>query len=68
IFAYPLISQGKVKWYITLEILSAFLFVTLSFIFIQKLGLSGVFFAYIVNYLFYFLFILMNFKRIFKNI
>ncbi|EFH5365790.1 O74 family O-antigen flippase, partial [Escherichia coli] len=56
IFAYPLISQGKVKWYITLEILSAFLFVTLSFIFIQKLGLSGVFFAYIVNYLFYFLF------------
>lgn len=67
LFAYPLLSKGKVKWYMTTEIISALIFIGLSYIFIGHYGLKGVFFAYIANYSFYLSFILFNLKRILKD-
>ncbi|MDT7008630.1 O-antigen translocase [Enterobacter cancerogenus] len=67
LFAYPLLSKGKVKWYMVTEILSALIFVGLSYVFIDWYGLKGVFYAYIANYLFYLLFILFNLKKILED-
>lgn len=67
LFAYPLLSKGKVKWYMTTEILSSLLFISLSYFFINAYGLKGVFYAYILNYSFYVTFIILNLKRILKD-
>lgn len=62
-YAYPMISRGATTWYITTEILFSLFFVLLAWIFIQKYGVQGANFAYLINYVSYFFIIFLNVKR-----
>lgn len=66
LFAYPMLSKGKVKWYVMSEIFSAVTFITLGAILIKNFGSKGAVIAYMFNYLIYLIFIMANFKRIIK--
>ncbi len=66
LYAYPMISRGAAKWFISTEIIFSSSFVFLSYILISKLGIEGVTWAYLLNYIIYFIFIFINIKRIIK--
>ncbi|MFB3237310.1 O-antigen translocase [Aeromonas salmonicida] len=64
LYAYPMLSRGAIKWYMGTEISFALSFVTLTYIFVSNLGLQGATIAYLVNYVFYFLLISSNVKKV----
>lgn len=66
LYAYPMISRGATKWYITTELFFSFLLVFLAYYFISELGLIGANYAYLCNYTAYFLFMFLNVKRFSK--
>lgn len=66
LYAYPMLSRGATRWYISTEIIFSISFVILSLIFVSKFGVHGANLAYLVNYTAYFLFIVVNFKRIIR--
>lgn len=66
LYAYPMISRGATKWFISTEIIFSSSFVILAFILISKIGMYGVTWAYLINYIIYFLFIFFNIKRIIR--
>lgn len=66
LYAYPMLSRGATKWYITTEIAFAATFILLAWLFVSQYGIHGANLAYLVNYVAYFIFILINFKRIAK--
>jgi len=53
IIAYIMIGRAMVKLFILTEIVFSFSFVLLSYIFIYKIGMTGVVVAYTMNYFFY---------------
>ncbi|WP_447018554.1 O-antigen translocase [Shewanella algae] len=57
LYAYPMISRGATKLFITSEMFFALLFLALTYLFVSGFGLIGVTMAYATNYLFYFLFV-----------
>ncbi|MFM5168281.1 O-antigen translocase [Aeromonas veronii] len=63
LYAYPMLSRGATKWFISTEVFSSLFFVSLSYLFISSIGLKGVTFAYLVNYLVYFFITYLNVKR-----
>lgn len=63
LYAYPMISRGATKWFISTEILFAFSFVFLSWLFIGYYGVQGANIAYLVNYICYFIFVYFNLNR-----
>lgn len=63
LYAYPMISRGATKWFISSEITCAFIFVSLSYILTPMFGVIGVPIAYLINYIIYFLFVFFNVKR-----
>ncbi|MFM5741625.1 O-antigen translocase [Aeromonas veronii] len=64
IYAYPMLSRGKVKWYIFTEMFFCVSFIFLSYISIFYLGVVGAPVAYTTNYALYFIFIFINLKRL----
>lgn len=54
LYAYPMISKGKVKLFIILEILASTVFVIFSYFFVVNLGVDGVTISYVLTYIFYF--------------
>lgn len=64
LYAFPMLSRGATKWFITTEMIFFILFPLLSYFMVNKFGLQGATISYAVTYLIYFLFIFMNFKRI----
>lgn len=60
LYAYPMISRGATKWFVTSEILFSLTFVILGFVFIQSFGTQGANIAYLVSYFLYFLIIYLN--------
>ncbi|HFK5717985.1 TPA: O-antigen translocase [Enterobacter roggenkampii] len=66
LYAYPMLSRGATRWYVSTEIAFSFTFVLLAAILIPLYGVHGANLAYLSNYSAYFLFILVNFKRIVK--
>lgn len=66
LYAYPMISRGAARWFISSEIACAFIFVTLSYILTPIFGVIGVPVAYLLNYVIYFLFVFFNVKRFSK--
>lgn len=66
LYAYPMLSRGTVKWFISTEIFFSLTFVIFSYIFISNEGLEGVTFAYCTNYFIYFLFMFIFIKRIIR--
>lgn len=67
LYAYPMLSRGATKWYVSTEILFSASFVILSWFLVGEYGNAhGANVAYLINYTFYFLFIIVNFKKIIK--
>ncbi|CAM6314868.1 O-antigen translocase [Enterobacter hormaechei] len=66
LYAYPMLSRGATRWYVSTEIAFSSTFVLLAAILIPLYGVHGANLAYLANYSAYFLFILVNFKRIVK--
>ncbi|NIF31119.1 O-antigen translocase [Enterobacter sp. Cy-643] len=66
LYAYPMLSRGATKWYVTTEIIFAITFVLLALVFVSLYGVHGANLAYLINYIVYFLFMVVNFKRIAK--
>lgn len=65
LYAYPMLSRGATKWYVLTEILFAITFVAFAWLFINIVNNAhGANYAYLLNYIIYLLFILLNFKRI----
>lgn len=63
LYAYPMLSRGATKWYIFTEILFSLSFVLLSYWFIRSMGLNGVTWSYLLNYVMYFAFVFFNVRR-----
>ncbi|MGI2186061.1 O-antigen translocase [Shewanella oncorhynchi] len=63
LYAYPMLSRGATKWFMSTEILFSLSFVTLTYLFVANMGLKGATVAYLVNYSLYFLIIFLNVKR-----
>ncbi|MCO4198566.1 O-antigen translocase [Aeromonas hydrophila] len=63
LYAYPMLSRGATKWFVSTEIIFSLSFVFLSYIFVSKMGLKGATIAYLANYSLYFLTIFLNVRR-----
>lgn len=65
VYAYVMISKGMTKTFIFSEIFFGVLFVLLTLVFVRYYGAIGASFAYVLNYLFYFVFsfLLVYFNR-----
>ncbi|TVL33369.1 O-antigen translocase [Shewanella xiamenensis] len=63
LYAYPMLSRGATKWFMSTEILFSLSFVTLTYLFVANMGLKGATIAYLVNYSLCFLIIFLNVKR-----
>ncbi|MGX7653018.1 O-antigen translocase [Shewanella putrefaciens] len=63
LYAYPMLSRGATKWFMSTEILFSLSFVTLTYLFVANMGLKGATVAYLVNYSLCFLIIFLNVKR-----
>ncbi len=66
LYAYPMLSRGATKWFMSTEIIFSIAFVGVSYLFIRYDGLNGAVTAYLLNYLLYLFFIFFNFKRFVK--
>ncbi len=64
IYAYPMLSRGNIKWFVSTEVFFAMLFIILSYVFVGMLDLLGVTVAYFLNYTIYFIVIRLNLHRI----
>lgn len=63
LYAYPMLSRGATKWFISTEVFFSISFVLLSYFFVEAYGILGVNIAYLINYCFYFIFSLVNVRR-----
>ncbi|MFM5019584.1 O-antigen translocase [Aeromonas rivipollensis] len=63
LYAYPMLSRGATKWFIGTEVVFSFSFVMLTQLLVSYTGIKGVTIAYFVNYIIYFLSILLNVKK-----
>nr|AXL04831.1 O antigen flippase [Aeromonas hydrophila] len=64
LYAYPMISRGKTKWFICTEIIFSVSFVLSSYLFVSYYGVNGANMAYLFSYILYFIFVVVNIKRI----
>lgn len=63
LYAYPMLSRGATKWFVSTEIIFSLLFVLLTYFFVQCIGLKGANVAYLVNYFMYFFVVFFNVKH-----
>jgi len=66
LYAYPMLSRGAVKWFISTEIVFAMSFVTLTYFLVQHHGIMGANMAYVINYMIYFIMVFFAVKRFAK--
>lgn len=63
LYAYPMLSSGNAKWFIITEVIFATGFVVFSFVFVNLYGTHGANYAYLLNYVLYFMMIYTNPQR-----
>ena len=63
-----MVAKSKTKLYIITELVFSGIFVSLSMIWIKKMGLIGASFAYMINYILYFIGMLVVFNKLFLKI
>jgi PST family polysaccharide transporter len=63
LIAYIMIAKSLTRIYVFTEILFSISYVLMSIFFFNQNGLLGLSFAYMLNYLFYFLYLLIFFKK-----
>ncbi|MBD1577793.1 O-antigen translocase [Vibrio sp. S11_S32] len=64
LYAYPMLSNGRFKWFVSTEIIFSLLFVVISYFLINSYGVQGANMAYLINYSCYLLFIRCFIRRI----
>jgi O-antigen/teichoic acid export membrane protein len=64
LFAYPLISRGEVKLFMGTEVVFSITFVLFSYLLINKYGVQGANFAYLLNYLIYLIVVWFVLKKV----
>lgn len=67
IYIYPMIAYGRVKWYVTTELMFSISFVLLAYLLINQYGAMGVSYAYLINSSVCFVFNFLNLKNIIVN-
>ena len=55
LYAYPMLSRGATRWFISTEIIFSTTLVVFSYFFIKEFGIFGANIAYTTNYLLYFI-------------
>lgn len=63
LYAYPMLSRGATKWFVSTEIFFSLNFVLLTYLFVQLYGVSGANIAYLINYSIYFIFVFLNVRK-----
>ncbi len=63
IYAYPMISRGASKWFISTEIFFSISFICFTYILVNAYGIRGANFAYLLNYSVYLIFVFINVRR-----
>ncbi|AGM44882.1 O-antigen translocase [Aeromonas hydrophila] len=63
LYAYPMLSRGATKWFISFEIIFSLSFVFLTYLFVSMEGIKGVTISYLVNYSLYLVVTFLNLKR-----
>lgn len=63
LYAYPMLSRGATKWFVSTEILFSLLFVGLTHFFVSCMGINGVVISYFINYSIYFLMVYFSVNR-----
>lgn len=63
LYAFPMLARNATKWFVSTEIFFSATFVIIGYFFINHFGVQGANIAYLVNYIFYFLFVVLNLKR-----
>lgn len=63
LYAYPMLSRGATKWYISIEVLFSFTFILLAWFLVPYFSAKGANIAYLLNYIVCLLFVLINFKH-----
>lgn len=64
VYAYPMLSRGATKWFVYSEVFFSITLVLLAFILIPIYGAHGANYAYLVNYIVYLFFVVLNLKKI----
>jgi len=64
--AFPMISKGATKWYISSEVFFSILLISIAYILIPVYGAHGANYAYVINYIVYLLFVFFNIKKFTK--
>ena len=68
VLSFIMVAKSKTKLYIITELVFSGIFVSLSMIWIKKMGLIGASFAYMINYILYFIGMLVVFNKLFLKI
>ncbi|EKP0306345.1 O-antigen translocase [Aeromonas veronii] len=63
LYAYPMLSRGDTKWFISTEILFSLIFIVLTYVLVKQNGIVGANIAYALNYAIYFFVVFFHLKR-----
>ncbi|EJS93426.1 WzxE [Pectobacterium wasabiae CFBP 3304] len=63
LYAYPMLSRGATKWFVSTEIVFSVTLVTLTYILVPLYSTQGANISYFINYSFYLLFVVRFFGR-----
>ena len=66
LYAYPMLSRGVAKWYMSTEVIFMMSLVTLTYALVQYLGVIGANMAYVINYIIYLMAMLFTVKKFIK--
>ncbi|WP_440028441.1 O-antigen translocase [Chromobacterium amazonense] len=63
LIAFPMLTRGAVKWFVSSEIIFSGLFVVLSQLMVSQFGAQGINMAYAMNYALYLIFVYSNLNK-----
>ncbi|MBQ4767925.1 O-antigen flippase [Pectobacterium versatile] len=63
LYAYPMLSRGATKWFVSTEIVFSITLVLLTYILVPFYATQGANFSYVINYSLYFIFVVTFFGR-----
>ncbi|RRO08356.1 O-antigen translocase [Pectobacterium aquaticum] len=63
LYAYPMLSRGATKWFVSTEIVFSITLVIFTYIFVPFYSTQGANISYVVNYSFYLIFVVTFFSR-----
>ncbi|KZP55772.1 O-antigen translocase [Enterobacter ludwigii] len=64
LFAFPMLARGAIRWFVFSEIFFATTLVIFSYFLIKQIGVQGANWAYLLNYVLYFIFVFINLDNI----